>query len=263
MPFWHPSVGTYVKVVRVKINDSNVATILGSSLLTDGCRRGVQTWTRPHIRVSALFLFLSSPVAVRTGHLPLSHLEGGVGEEAQVRLEGTRGGSRSGRFAELSSYSSQLLVHVQKLRRAFMRVCVCVHQSPNLSSCVWFCIHVIWGGFFLVVVFFPFLLLLLLLPVCPDTLFCALEALYGQIMDGSCFVSAALPLFLSFHFIWLFYFQQCFKFRRKDIHALFLIAHLCLPCYFCHLNFFFFGFQSSFFLVWSVTNWHSWRFSHI
>lgn len=82
-----------------------------------------------------------------------------------------------------------------------IHACVCVHQSPNLSSCVWFCIHIIWGASFLF--FFPFLLLLLLLlPVCADTLFCALEALYGQIMDGSCFVSAALPLFLSFHFIW-------------------------------------------------------------
>lgn len=135
MPFWHPSVRTYVKVVRVKINDSNVATILGSSLLTDGCRWGIQTWTRPHIRVSALFLFLPSPVAVRTGHLPLSHLEGGVGEEARVRPEGTRGGSRSGRFAELSSRSSQLLVHVQKLRRAFMRVCVSIRALTSAAVC--------------------------------------------------------------------------------------------------------------------------------
>lgn len=135
MPFWHPSVRTYVKVVRVKINDSNVATILGSSLLTDGCRRGVQTWTRPHIRVSALFLFLPSPVAVRTGHLPLSHLEGGVGEEARVRPEGTRGGSRSGRFAELSSRSSQLLVHVQKLWCAFMRVCVSIRALTSAAVC--------------------------------------------------------------------------------------------------------------------------------
>lgn len=135
MPFWHPSVRTYVKVVRVKINDSNVATILGSSLLTDGCRRGVQTWTRPHIRVSALFLFLPSPVAVRTGHLPLSHLEWGVGEEARVRPEGTRGGSRSGRFAELSSRSSQLLVHVQKLWCAFMRVCVSIRALTSAAVC--------------------------------------------------------------------------------------------------------------------------------
>lgn len=135
MPFWHPSVRTYVKVVRVKINDSNVATILGSSLLTDGCRWGVQTWTRPHIRVSALFLFLPSPVAVRTGHLPLSHLEGGVGEEARVRPEGTRGGSRSGRFAELSSRSSQLLVHVQKLWCAFMRVCVSIRALTSAAVC--------------------------------------------------------------------------------------------------------------------------------
>lgn len=135
MPFWHPSVRTYVKVVRVKINDSNVATILGSSLLTDGCRRGVQTWTRPHIQVSALFLFLPSPVAVRTGHLPLSHLEGGVGEEARVRPEGMRGGSRSGRFAELSSRSSQLLVHVQKLWCAFMRVCVSIRALTSAAVC--------------------------------------------------------------------------------------------------------------------------------
>lgn len=201
MPFWHPSVRTYVKVVRVKINDSNVATILGSSLLTDGCRRGVQTWTRPHIRVSALFLFLPSPVAVRTGHLPLSHLEGGVGEEARVRPEGTRGGSRSGRFAELSSRSSQLLVHVQKLWCAFMRVCVSIRALTSAAVCDF--VFISSGGLLSCCsFFFPFLLLLLLLPVCADTLFCALEALYGQIMDGSCFVSAALPLFLSFHFIW-------------------------------------------------------------
>lgn len=80
-------------------------------------------------------LFLPSPVAVRTGHLPLSHLEGGVGEEARVRPEGTRGGSRSGRFAELSSRSSQLLVHVQKLRRAFMRVCVSIRALTSAAVC--------------------------------------------------------------------------------------------------------------------------------
>lgn len=153
MPFWHPSVRTYVKVVRVKINDSNVATILGSSLLTDGCRWGIQTWTRPHIRVSALFLFLPSPVAVRTGHLPLSHLEGGVGEEARVRPEGTRGGSRSGRFAELSSRSSQLLVHVQKLRRAFMRVCVSIRALTSAAVCDF--VFISSGGLLSCCSFFP------------------------------------------------------------------------------------------------------------
>lgn len=252
MPFWHPSVRTYVKVVRVKINDSNVATILGSSLLTDGCRRGVQTWTRPHIRVSALFLFLPSPVAVRTGHLPLSHLEGGVGEEARVRPEGTRGGSRSGWFAELSSRSSQLLVHVQKLWCACMRVCVSIRALTSAAVCDF--VFISSGGLLSCCSFFPF-------PssssassscLCWHLVLCAWGPLWSdhgwELLRVSCTASISeFPLHLGNSAQTLFYFQQCFKFRRKDIHALFLIAHLCLPCYFCHFNFFFFfGFQSSF-----------------
>lgn len=192
--------------------------------------------------------FPLSPVSSRCPHRTSSSVTSGGG--CGQRGSGQAGGDE-GWLSFRPIRRAVLPLESAARTRAEASACIhaCVHQSPNLSSCVWFCIHVIWGGFFLVVVFFPFLLLLLLLPVCPDTLFCALEALYGQIMDGSCFVSAALPLFLSFHFIWLFYFQQCFKFRRKDIHALFLIAHLCLPCYFCHSNFFFFGFQSSFFSI--------------
>lgn len=67
-----------------------------------------------------------------------------------------------------------------------------------------------------------------------------------ELLRVSCTASISeFPLHLGNSAQMLFYFQQCFKFRRKDIHALLLIAHLCLPCYFCHFNFFFFGFQSS------------------
>lgn len=133
-----------------------------------------------------------------------------------------------------------------------IHACVCVHQSPNLSSCVWFCIHIIWGASFLF--FFPF-------PssssassscLCWHLVLCAGGPLWSdhgwELLRVSCTASISeFPLHLGNSAQTLFYFQQCFKFRRKDIHALFLIAHLCLPCYFCHFNFFFFfGFQSSF-----------------
>lgn len=85
---------------------------------------------------------------------------------------------------------------------ACIHACVCVSIRALTSAAVCDFVFMSSGGLLSCCSFFPFLLLLLLLPVCPDTLFCAVEALYGQIMDGTCFVSAALPLFLSFHFIW-------------------------------------------------------------
>lgn len=81
--------------------------------------------------------FPLSPVSSRCPHRTSSSVTsgGGCGRRGSGQAGGDEGGSRSGRFAELSSRSSQLLVHVQKLWCAFMRVCVFIRALTSAAVC--------------------------------------------------------------------------------------------------------------------------------
>lgn len=157
MPFWYPSDRTYVKVVRVKINDTNVVTIfrIPFKQTDDGraCKPEPDHTTSSKSRSSPpppppsptppFFFFPPVPVHERTSSATSGWGSGQVGPGTT----GTEGDCHAGWFSLRTS--TRVVPLLTPKAGSAAGTCaagsVCVHQSHNLSSCVWFYIHVVWG----------------------------------------------------------------------------------------------------------------------